>query len=601
MMHSHFSRRYYAKGFTLVETLVAIVVFLIVSLGVYEAFVVAMKVVQSNRAIAVATTLANEQIEIIRNLPYDDVGITTGIPLGVVPATQALVRDGISFDVTTVIRNIDDPFDGLIGQVPNDLSPADRRLIELTISCATCSNFSPLSFTAQVGPRGLETSSTNGALFVLVFDADGTPIQGANVHIENNQVAPAISIDDTTNNEGLLQIIDAPPGVEAYEISVTKAGYSSDQTYTVGDVANPNPTKPHATVVMQQVTQLSFAIDETSDLDVASVTDVCAAVGGADFDLTGDKIIGTGPDIPKFSNSYTTNGSGRETINDVEWDTYTLDFTDGAYDLAGTIPVMPFTVNAGTDQNITLILAPKSPNSLLVTVKDSATQLPLSGATVRLQDGGYDETLTTGIGYIRQSDWSGGDGQDVYSDVTKYYSDDTDIDTASPAGELKLTNAFGTYASNGELTSSTFDTGSPSNFHQILWQPQGQAPETGVNAVRFQVATNNDNLTWNFVGPDGTASTYYDLTNQEINSMHNATRYFRYKLFLETADTAWTPIISDVSFTFTSDCVPPGQTFFNGLSGGSYTLTVSKSGYQNDSSSVTIGAGWQEETILLAP
>lgn len=600
-MKVHYFSRSYSQGFTLVETLVAVGIFLIVTLGVYEAFSVVFRVVHSTRNITVATTLANEQLEIIRNLPFDDIGVVSSIPAGVVQGVQTLVRDGISFDVTTVIRNVDDPFDGKLGQVPNDLSPADYRLIELTINCASCQNFTPLSFTSHVGPRGLETSSLNGALFVLVFDADGTPIQGADVHIENNQVVPAISIDDTTNNDGLLQIIDAPPGVEAYEITVTKPGYSSDQTYTTGDVANPNPLKPHATVAVQQVTQLSFAIDETSDIEVSSVTPVCAAVGGADFDLTGAKLIGTGPDVFKFLNSYTTNGSGRETINNVEWDTYSLDFTDGAYDLAGTIPVMPFTINAGTDQNVTLILAPKNPNSLLVTVKDSSTQLPLAGTTVRLQDGGYDETLTTGIGYIRQSDWSGGNGQAVYSDVTKYFSDDTDIDASNPVGEIKLANALGIYASNAELVSSTFDTGSPSNFHQILWQPQGQAPETGVNAVRFQVATNNDNLTWNFVGPDGTASTYYDLSNQDINPAHNGTRYFRYKLFLETADTGWTPIISDISFTFTSDCVAPGQVLFSGLGSGSHTLTISKSGYTSNVSTVSVGAGWQQQEILLAP
>ena len=590
-------------GFTLVETVVAIGIFLIVTLGVYEAFSVALRVVHSTRTIAVATTLANEQLEIIRNLPFDDIGVVSSIPNGVAQGFQTLVRDDISFQVTTVIRNVDDPFDGRISlPSPNhDSSPADYRLIELTIDCATCQNFTPLSFTSHVGPRGLETSSTNGALFVLVFDAEGTPIQGADVHIENNQAIPAISIDDTTNNDGMLQIIDAPPGIEAYEITVTKAGYSSDRTYTTGDVANPNPIKPHATVAMQQVTQLSFAIDETSDVDVSSVTTVCAAVAGADFDLTGAKLIGTSPNVYKFTHSYVTNGSGKKTINNVEWDTYALNFTDGAYDLAGTIPVMPFTINAGTDQNVTLILAPKTPNSLLVTVKDASTQLPLAGTTVRLQAGAYDQTLTTGIGFIRQSDWSGGNGQVVYTDTTKYFSDDADLDTSNPVGEIKLANAFGTYASNGELISSTFDTGSASNFHQILWQPQGQVPETGTNAVRFQVATNNDNLTWNFVGPDGTAGTYYDLSNQDINPVHNGTRYFRYKLFLQTADTAWTPIISDISFTFTSDCVAPGQVLFNGLGTGSHTLTISKSGYTSNVSTVSVGAGWQQQEINLAP
>ena len=82
-----------------------------------------------------------------------------------------------------------------------------------------------------------------------------------NGHIENNQQAPSIVIEDTTNNDGLLQIVDAPPGVEAYEVTVSKSGYSQDHTYTVGAPENPNPSKPHSTVAIQQLTELSFAID----------------------------------------------------------------------------------------------------------------------------------------------------------------------------------------------------------------------------------------------------------------------------------------------------------------------------------------------------
>lgn len=61
------------------------------------------------------------------------------------------------------------------------------------------------------------------------------------MHIENNVATTSIVIDDTTNNDGYVQIIDAPPGINAYEISVSKPGYSSERTYMIGDVANPNP------------------------------------------------------------------------------------------------------------------------------------------------------------------------------------------------------------------------------------------------------------------------------------------------------------------------------------------------------------------------
>ncbi len=589
------------SGFTLVEVVVGAAIFLLVALGTYQAFLYAMQVAQSSQNKVTAIALLNEQMEIVRNLAFENVGVQGSIPNGSLQHIQTLTRDNIDFTVTTIVRNIDDPFDGEIGSTTNDLSPADYRLAEFTVDCVLCTGFAPLTFTTYVGPRGLETASANGALFVLVFDAFGQPVQGADVHIENNQVIPPIVIDDTTDNEGFLKIIDVPPGVNAYEISVSKPGYSSDQSYTVGDVANPNPLHPHTTVLMQQLTQTSFSIDKTSKIEIKSMTELCTPVGGIDFTITGSKLIGTVPDVTKFSNAYSTDGSGVHKINDVEWDTYSLGFTDLGYNLVGTIPTMPFSINPDAAQDLSLIVTPWDPRVLLVTVKDTATLLPISDVTVRLQDGGYDTTLETGKGYLRQTDWSGGDGQDLYTNATQYFSDDGSIDTLTPAGEIRLMNAFGVYNTSGELISSTFDTGTTSNFHQILWEPQAQPPLVGDPNVRFQVATNNDNATWNFLGPDGTSGTYYDLTNQDIHSGHDGDRYLRYKVFLQTADTAWTPVVSDVAFTFTSSCTPPGQVSFVNLNAGTYTLTVSKTGYQDDVSQVDVASNSQQVEVLLEP
>ena len=600
-VRSYTPRPLSVRGYTLVETLVALAVAMIVLMSVYEGIMLTLKVVRTSHEKGVATALANEQIEIIRNLTYDDVGVSGSIPNGVVPHLQTISRDGYIFTVDTVIRNIDDPFDGTIGGTPNDLSPADYRLVALEITCDTCLSFTPLSFTSYVGPRGLETASNNGALFVQVFDSSGQPVVGADVHVVNTQENPDIIIDDTTNNDGFLQIVDAPPGVSAYEIAVSKSGYSSDQTYAVGVVGNPNPVKPHVSVLTQQLSQVSFAIDETSDLNVVSMTNTCVPVAGIDFALTGSKLIGTAPDVRKFTDTYVTDGAGEQHINAIEWDTYTLDFTDGAYDLAGTIPTTPLVVNAGVDQDVSLIVVPRDARSVLVTVKDASTQLPVTDATVEISRGGFSETYTTGRGFIRQTDWSGGSGQDVYSVASRYFDDDGSLDTATTAGEILLDETAGTYNTDGYLTSSTFDMGSPSNFHQILWEPQSQPPLSGADPVKMQVATNNDGVTWNFTGPDGTDQTFYTLTSQDLNPLHDAARYLRYRVFLSTDDTMWTPVVSDISFTHTSDCVAPGQVLFSGLDDEVYTIEVSKAGYQTVTTVMNMSSAWQQTEVTLSP
>ena len=583
------------------ESLVGVAVFMIIAVSIYQAYIVTLNAIRVSHFKTITTALANEQFEIIRNLAYADVGIVDSVPLGKIPRTQILVRDDTEFTVVTTIRNIDDPFDGTIGGNPNDLSPADYKFVEIEISCFFCKNFQPFQFTTWVAPKALETMSTNGALFVRVFDASGQLVANADIHIENNQAAPPFVIDDTTNNDGILQIVDVLPGVEVYEITVSKSGYSTEHTYQTGALENPNPTKPHATVVNQQLTQISFTIDHTSTLDISSVRNTCNAVPSIDFLLQGSKIIGTDPDILKYSASHTTDSIGQKTITALEWDTYNSTITNSAYDLAGTIPLLPLALDPNANQNFKFVVALKDPQSLLVIVKDASSRLPLQGVQVKMEHNGNETTLITGHGFIRQTEWQGGGGQDDFIDSSKYFNSDGNVEINNPAGELHLKKSFDEYALSANIISSTFDIGTLGNFHRIFWFPENQPPETGLDGIYFKIATNNNKETWNFFGPDGTGSTYYTLADQDINPLHNENRYFRYQLFMQTASTTWSPTISDISFTFTSSCVPPGQAFFTNLNLVEYTLTVSKTGYQLFSDTITISSPWQKQEVVLLP
>ncbi|MDO8575191.1 MAG: prepilin-type N-terminal cleavage/methylation domain-containing protein [bacterium] len=593
------------KGLTIVEVLVGSAIFAMIAVSVYEGYTQMLRGMNVLKVKSAAVDLANEQFEIIRNMAYSNVGIPGGIPVGVVPHLQNLTRNGVSFLVTTTVRNIDEAFDGTLGGSPNDSSPADNKLVEVEVDCVNCQSFTPIVYSTKISPKNLETASINGALFIKVFDANGQPVSGADVHIENKKVTPNIIIDDTTNASGMLQIVDTPPGNDAYEITVSKAGYSTDKTYTPGAVANPNPAKPHATIVLQQVTQISLTIDKLSDLNISTINSSCAGVGNVDFNIKGSKLIGSSPDIYKYENDLETNASGIKNLTNMEWDNYSINLTDSGYDLIGMNPLSPVQLNPDSNQNMSIILASKSPNRLLITVKDNATYLPLTDADVHLEavSSGYDNTKITGRGFLTQTDWSGGSGQTDYSNENMYLSSDGNIDNSSITGEIKLNTLLGIYSTSGELISSTFDTGSASNFHEILWQPTSNSPEAGIDPVKFQIAVNNDpaTSTWNYIGPDGTESSYYTLTNKNISSDSDGNRYFRYKLFLHTDSATTSPVVSDISVTFTSACTPAGQVSFAGLASGDYNLTVSKAGYQDYNQVVTVNSSWKEEQVLLAP
>ncbi len=585
----------------MVEALIGVAVFSLVAIGIYQAYSSIFSLIKLAQNKLVAVTLANEQFEIIRNLSYSNVGIQGGIPVGAIPHIRTVNRDGQDYILTTTIRNIDDPFDGILGGTPNDLSPADYKLAEVEVTCPLCKNFTSSFFTTTIGPKNLETASTNGALFVKVFDASGLDVSGASVRIENKNVIPNIIINDVTNNSGMLQIVDVPPGNEAYQIFVSKNGYSSEQTYPTGAVLNPNPVKPNANIGVQQITQTSFSIDRTGTMNVSSITENCALVPDISFSLNGSKLIGTSPDIKKYSSSFVTNSGGAKTVSSLEWDTYDISLNlGGAYDLLGINPSFPLNVLPNATHNVQIVLAPADPISRIISVIDSVSGLPLSGASVKLTNSaGFDSTLVTGRGFLRQTDWSLGGGQDNFSSDESKFFDSTSIDYTTSPGDLFLNKSGDDYLFDGSLVSSTFDTGSASNFYELNWTPKTQPVESGSDSVKFQIATNNDNLTWDFKGPDDTGSTFYDITNANIHSSNNGNRYLRYKLFLNTIATSSTPTVSDVSFTFTSDCVSPGQVRFSSLTAGNYDVLISKNGYQDTIGSININGSGSDNFFLM--
>jgi prepilin-type N-terminal cleavage/methylation domain-containing protein len=586
-------------GFTLVEVVVGSAVFLIIAMAAYQAYASLFTLAALDQYKILAIELANEQFEIVRNMPYANVGVQNGIPNGVIPQTQILTRGNVPFTVMTVVRNITVSLGAANASSTASTSPSEK-LVAVTISCGTCKNFTPLTLTTQVAPKNIITDTADGALSIKAFDANGNPVSGASVTVTNSTVTPSIVVNDTTNDEGVLNIVGVATGTSAYQITVTKPGYSTDRTYPPGGSGNPSPTEPNATVIAQQVTSDSFSIDALSTILVSSVTAACAVVPNVGFNSVGSKTIGAG--VPKYAATTTTGSGGQVTLNNMEWDTYTFGLNSGSYDLAGLNVLNPVTVNPGSTQNVLLVVVPKNADSLLVAVEDSATLLPLSGATVTLSNGGYSSMQTTGQGFFDQTDWSGGSGQSDYSNTNQYWSDNGDINNSNPAGDINLVKTAGVYAPSGSLQSSIFDTGTSSNFDNIIWQPTNQPVATGQNSVELQIATSptdTSTTSWNYVGPDGTNGTYYTVSNSPIGSLHNGDRYFRYSALLNTQSSTNTPDISDVAFTYSTACTPPGQVLFQGLSSGAYTLTVSAPGYTSISSSVTVSSSWSQQTVTL--
>src|SRR4051812_42684127 len=100
------------KGFTLIEILIAMAIFVIFASSLFLTYGNILEILGRTRMRTVITSLMNREIEIIRNLPYDQVGIVGGFPAGVIPAQKVEVYEGAHFLVEGYVHNIDDPFDG---------------------------------------------------------------------------------------------------------------------------------------------------------------------------------------------------------------------------------------------------------------------------------------------------------------------------------------------------------------------------------------------------------------------------------------------------------------------------------------------------------
>jgi hypothetical protein len=114
---------------------------------------------------------------------------------------------------------------------------------------------------------------------------------------------------------------------------------------------------------------------------------------------------------------------------------------------------------------------------------------------------------------------------------------------------------FVTYINPGFATSGTFVSslkdanpapGSVPNWTTLSFS---DSTPTGTS-VEFQVAGSNSQYgPWSYVGPDGTASTFFTTSGADL-SQFDGFRYLRYEAFLSTADRSVTPSISSVTVCF---------------------------------------------------
>lgn len=410
------------KGFTIIEVVIATFVLGVVFVGVFGFITLTIKSSHDGERKIIATALANEKMEMIRNLPYDSVGTAGGIPSGPIEQEEEVVRNGASYTVYTDIRYHDDPFDGTVSDNPPDLLNIDYKIARVEVSWT--SNFPPnrsVLLITHIVPDGIEGGEALGTLIFQALSAAGENVAGVTVQLVNASVVPAVDLETQTDDAGkviLPGLVESP----SYQLLVSKDGYTTEQTYDATAEFIPDVDHSHITAIAGAITDKTFYIDEASNLTIRTIDDEGNALGDVAYSIVGTKKIGTdsaGLAVYLLNAQDTTDALGTFAYENIVWDTYSflIDGEAAGYDIKETDAVLPLVVSPGEERVLTVTLAPHQPFSLHVTVIDSANN-PIPNASVHVTRTGYNKTQeTSAYGQVFFDDLHGVGGE-YLADVT---------------------------------------------------------------------------------------------------------------------------------------------------------------------------------------
>ncbi len=150
---------------------------------------------------------------------------------------------------------------------------------------------------------------------------------------------------------------------------------------------------------------------------------------------------------------------------------------------------------------------------------------------------------------------------------------------------------------SGTFTSRSYDAGKAVNVTRLYFD--AEIPTN--TSIRFQVAANDDNTTWNFVGPDGTSNSYFTTSGQAMQTKLSG-RFVKYKAYLETNNTNLTPRLRKVAVYF----MEPEQSYtepvydYVGARGNNLTIALLFAGRELVNVSVVANYSFEDYLIALA-
>ncbi len=250
------------KGLTLIEVLVGTFLIVLVFLGIFGVYRTGIWVIGQSQNKITALSVANKEIEEIRNLPYSEVGVEGSFPDGIIPAEKTYEINGREYNIKTRIDYVVDSADGVVEE--EDECPNDYKKVQVEISWGGLFEGSA-SLITDIAPDNMaqECAETGGILFVSVFDAYAEMVSSPLVEIKDPDTGQVLKTASESEHYFSL-----PPG--SYRVVASKSGYSSSRSYGIDEVAIPE--KPDPLVAEGGLSEISFAIDELSSMTIETLS-----------------------------------------------------------------------------------------------------------------------------------------------------------------------------------------------------------------------------------------------------------------------------------------------------------------------------------------
>ncbi|MBU0635220.1 MAG: hypothetical protein KKA52_09215, partial [Candidatus Omnitrophica bacterium] len=390
------------SGFTLIEALVLLFVFTIITVTFYTVWSVSTRYILFVKNRFIAVSLANEKMEVVRNLAYDKIAHTGGYPPGNLHQDEYLTRSKREFHVHTDIVNTDDPLDGTLGGTPNDANFVDYKNVRIEVFWDN--EAYSITLTSRFVPPGIESSAAGlGVLVVNAYsDQSESHVAGSTVQITNADTG----FNETRETDifGRLMLVGLPEATKKYKVTLTKNGYETVETLPPYPATSYNPINTHASVIAGAVNTLDIIQNKTADIKVKTTDYLDQSVANVNFYLKGGRQLGTtepvelgDPVYPVYQiDSHTQTGAdGEKDFSAISPGQYEFTLEESGYTIIGINPAAPFSLYSEQTLELAVKVSPNNTTALLIKVqKDVAS--PIVDASVHLTNtGGYDTTLTT--------------------------------------------------------------------------------------------------------------------------------------------------------------------------------------------------------------